>query len=825
MRKLYLIIFILIYITSFSFIKLNENWEYKWENEDNWHKYESPGVPLENKGKMLYLRYKLPNIELDNPAVYLTGIFDNSIMYVGDKEIYNTFGKSFFSPKSIFKIPNNFQNKYLIINVSSGRKDVGFFGEFLLGNETELFIHQIFVELDKILLVIFGFFVLIISLIIYIYFLLSQRDSSVRNSILFLGIFSLGITIFISGQTQTFKYIYDNRIFWAYMMDFGKYISPIGLMGFFLTIFDYSTKKIIKSLVAFHIIYFIIITLLQVINGFEKNYFVIYVLYLYLAMLFDIIIMIYNLYIGIKQKDHKAYIFSASIIIVSIFTIYEIMGDFRIIKWERPYIQWSIFILINSMIFLVLRSIKELNLELSVKNRILEEWNKDLEKVIYKKTKDIKLLLDNSGEGFFSFDKNYIIGKEYSKECINIFGENIEGKNIFDILFLNEKDFLKRVLDDLFNETDSLKKEVYLTFLPSEININHHYYKINFRYIDDEDIVMVILKDITNEKELEAQVLEEKEYLMKILSVIRYYDSFVYYIKEFKNLINKMKLDYRKYLTEIHNFKGIFSQFYLKSLVQELHNVENNIIENKDIDTNNLLIIFEKELRNIEKDLDQKIDDDIIKISKNKIKEIEDKLISLLGNNELISELRKLSFKNLKDLIIPYFPYIEELAKKQGKIINKPKIIEKNSIFVDPQKYFNFIKSLIHIYRNSIDHGIEEPEIRIDLNKSDKGNIITTIYKENNVIHIIIEDDGIGIDLNKLKSIANKKGIMYDEENLINIIFNENFSTKDTLDYISGRGIGLYSVKNEIDKLNGTIEVYSEYGKGTKFHIIIPEVI
>jgi len=200
-------------------------------------------------------------------------------------------------------------------------------------------------------------------------------------------------------------------------------------------------------------------------------------------------------------------------------------------------------------------------------------------------------------------------------------------------------------------------------------------------------------------------------------------------------------------------------------------------------------------------------------------------LISLLGNNELISELRKLSFKNLKDLIIPYFPYIEELAKKQGKIINKPKIIEKNSIFVDPQKYFNFIKSLIHIYRNSIDHGIEEPEIRIDLNKSDKGNIITTIYKENNVIHIIIEDDGIGIDLNKLKSIANKKGIMYDEENLINIIFNENFSTKDTLDYISGRGIGLYSVKNEIDKLNGTIEVYSEYGKGTKFHIIIPEVI
>ncbi|WP_129409126.1 hypothetical protein [Marinitoga lauensis] len=233
MKKIiFFMFYISISIMALTYIKLYDGWEYKWEDETKWHKYNTPGVPLENKGEMLYLRYKLPDIELENPAVYLTGIFDNSSMQIGETLIYNTFAKSFFSPKSIFKIPYNFQNKYLIIKVSSKRRDVGFFGEFLLGNELELLTHQIFVELDKILLVIFSFFVLVISIILYFYFFILQRDSSVRRSIIYLGIFSLGIGFFISGQTQTFKYFYDNNVFWAYMMDFGKYIAPIGLWDF-----------------------------------------------------------------------------------------------------------------------------------------------------------------------------------------------------------------------------------------------------------------------------------------------------------------------------------------------------------------------------------------------------------------------------------------------------------------------------------------------------------------------------------------------------------------------------------------------------------------
>ncbi|KLO23055.1 hypothetical protein X275_04175 [Marinitoga sp. 1197] len=833
-NKMLILFFIILYISAFSYVKLYNGWEYRWEDESAWHEYKTPGVPIENKNKMLYLRYKLPDVKLDTPAIYLTGIFDNSSMKVEDTLIYNTFAKSFFSPKSIFKIPEDFQNKYLIIKVSSKRRDVGFFGEFLLGNEIELLRHQIFVELDKILLVVFSFFILIISFILYLYFLIFQRSSEIRKALIYLGIFSSGIGIFISGQTQTFKYFFSNYIFWAYMMDVGKYLSPIGLMGFFYNIFDYSTKKIIKILLYFHIIYFSTISIIQIANGFEYNYYVDFSTILYFAMLLDIIIMIYNIYIGYKLKDFKAYIFSGAIILVSFFAIYEIMGDLRIIKWQRPLIQWSIFFLINSMILLILKNIKELNLELSVKNKILESWNKDLEEIISKRTKDIKILLDNSGEGFFSFDKNFIVKNEYSKECIRIFARNIEGINAIDLLFdTKDKDFVKRVFDDVFNEKDKFKKEVYLSFLPSELKINNGYYEVFFKFIDHEEIIMVKLKDITTEKNLQLKINEEKENLAKIVEIIKNYDTFVLNITGIKKLIKSLlNMDIKHYKTffgEIHNYKGIFSQFYLKNIAHQLHEIESKILNNtlqKDA-IKKLEKLLNTEISNIQKELGHKIDEDILKIPKIKILEIEKELKQHFDkNHHIIKEIEELRYKNLSQLIKPYLLYTKELAKKEGKTINEPKLIERDIILVDPEKYFSLIKSLINIFRNIISHGIETPEMRIEKGKDDFGNIEIHLYKENNNINIIIKDDGAGIDLDKLKVIAKSKNIKYNnKEDLLNLIFMEFLTTSEKTTEISGRGIGLSIVKKEVEKLGGKIYVKSEYNKGTSFHIIIPEVI
>ncbi|KZL92327.1 chemotaxis protein CheA [Clostridium magnum] len=136
---------------------------------------------------------------------------------------------------------------------------------------------------------------------------------------------------------------------------------------------------------------------------------------------------------------------------------------------------------------------------------------------------------------------------------------------------------------------------------------------------------------------------------------------------------------------------------------------------------------------------------------------------------------------------------------------------------------------LIHIIRNSVDHGIEEPELREKRGKALKGTLkIRAFHQENHVI-ISIADDGSGLNLEKIKDSAIRKKVITPEkaaalsrsEN-INLIFETGLSTTENISDVSGRGVGMDIVRSHIDKLNGIIDVETEEGKGTAFTIKLP---
>ncbi|HHV73611.1 MULTISPECIES: chemotaxis protein CheA [unclassified Thermoanaerobacterium] len=136
---------------------------------------------------------------------------------------------------------------------------------------------------------------------------------------------------------------------------------------------------------------------------------------------------------------------------------------------------------------------------------------------------------------------------------------------------------------------------------------------------------------------------------------------------------------------------------------------------------------------------------------------------------------------------------------------------------------------LVHLIRNSIDHGIETPELRIKKGKVETGTINLKAYHEGNNVIIEVSDDGSGINFEKVKKKAYEKGMLSDEEanelsneKLVKLLFEPGFSTSDKISDISGRGVGLDVVKNKIESLNGSIEVKTEKDKGTKFIIKLP---
>ncbi|OBZ35478.1 chemotaxis protein CheA [Methanohalophilus sp. DAL1] len=173
---------------------------------------------------------------------------------------------------------------------------------------------------------------------------------------------------------------------------------------------------------------------------------------------------------------------------------------------------------------------------------------------------------------------------------------------------------------------------------------------------------------------------------------------------------------------------------------------------------------------------------------------------------------------------------VRDLSKKFGKEINFE--IEGQDTELDRTILDEISDPLVHLVRNSVDHGIEESQDREKAGKSQAGRIKLSARQEKSNVIIEIEDDGKGLDVENIKKKALEKEILspseiekLDEDGIRMLIFTPSFSTKDNATEISGRGIGMDAVKNAVDKLGGNVRVYSTTGEGTRIKISLPPTV
>ncbi|QUM79763.1 chemotaxis protein CheA [Moritella sp. 5] len=170
---------------------------------------------------------------------------------------------------------------------------------------------------------------------------------------------------------------------------------------------------------------------------------------------------------------------------------------------------------------------------------------------------------------------------------------------------------------------------------------------------------------------------------------------------------------------------------------------------------------------------------------------------------------------------------VRDLARSLSKDINLEMIGEETDL--DKNLVEALADPLVHLVRNSVDHGIEMPDLREKNGKSRQGKITLSASQEGDHIRLKILDDGAGMDPERLKDIAVKRGVLdadaaarISDNEAYNLIFAPGFSTKDQISDISGRGVGMDVVKTGISKLNGTISIDSKLGTGTTIEIKVP---
>jgi len=179
--------------------------------------------------------------------------------------------------------------------------------------------------------------------------------------------------------------------------------------------------------------------------------------------------------------------------------------------------------------------------------------------------------------------------------------------------------------------------------------------------------------------------------------------------------------------------------------------------------------------------------------------------------------------------IKPTFQKMERLARDLSRDFGKKVNFHVNGedTELDRTVVEDIGDPLVHMVRNSLDHGLETTAERIAAGKSEHGNVTLKAYHEGGNIVIELSDDGRGINPDKIISKARKQGLVQpnaqlSKEEILNLIFLPGFSTAEKVTAVSGRGVGMDVVRRNIDKLRGKIEIISEVGQGSTFRIRLP---
>ncbi|MCX6118821.1 MAG: ATP-binding protein [Proteobacteria bacterium] len=466
-------------------------------------------------------------------------------------------------------------------------------------------------------------------------------------------------------------------------------------------------------------------------------------------------------------------------------------------------------------------------------------------KTIGDKNREIKEISDNVKAGFFMTDLDQLVQPGSTKSTEHLLSSTkISGKRITDILNLTGKDIL--LFDAMYEQLkeDIMPDEITVRMLPPRIKIENKSISIDSALIRDQNgQPHKVLFSITDATEL-TQVEQTNNVNRSLIQILKSKPAFLNLLSDMEN----KNRNWTQALTsnpqdsklqaliklELHSLNGNLRCFSLDDWVMLVTNIENKEkVELSDITnlfsgvqswmtSNGAVLMPNNKSFSDPANYEWTISEDILtKIEKTDLK-------SFKSNDDFktwfINQIRQIKFENMEGPLTQLTKVVSEKLEKKCQLK-----ISGQDLSTSKEIFQAISEILPHLIRNAIDHGIEPPELR-NKNKPDIGKI-SIDFKQgaSNQLIITIEDDGKGIDVHALKSKAQimnlKSSDKLNFDNVTNLIFHPNLTTKEEIGEFSGRGIGMPAVKEMVEhRLHGSIEVISKLGTGTKFVIIIPQL-
>ncbi len=469
--------------------------------------------------------------------------------------------------------------------------------------------------------------------------------------------------------------------------------------------------------------------------------------------------------------------------------------------------------------------------------------------------KKINAMLDGLGQGLLFFNKDGQCSDVFSKACLDIFETNPTNKHLNEILHLSpeQNDDLSMWLSIVFDESVPIDFNDLKNLAPQSYkNKKNQYIELDYRplYISGNKIegILCIATDRTFEISAKDELHRKEEEALRIRMIASNRNEFQRYIACFDDYAaflesQKTKLsDMASLIMHLHNFKGMSGVFHFDDLVKTIHRMENMVkSENFEdfISDLNISLPFIREQKNIAIEIGTLLfGDDFIESDSvvsmafdklNSFREILKTQSALQSNGQSLLKVFDTLFLTtpIADCFKTFHMELDRVTTSQ----NKPSVsfnVNDSDIVILPKTYAAFFDSLMHLARNIVDHGIEPPDERLQKSKTEQGNVtINAHITDSKRLHISILDDGRGLSFEAIRDKLDSTG-KYDKsetpEQTIQHIFDSDFTTKSHASILSGRGVGMYAVKQEVEKIGGHVSAKNITGKigGAQFDFDLP---
>lgn len=458
-------------------------------------------------------------------------------------------------------------------------------------------------------------------------------------------------------------------------------------------------------------------------------------------------------------------------------------------------------------------------------------------------------ILNSLGQGFLLLGKDGLAQSIYSKACETLLESSPQGKSLLEILhvpaekavaFQEWYELLFQELMD-FEDLAPLGPKYYSHSAGKII-------QLEFKPVRDPagqiEFVLMIATDLTKEVQATERAKEVQAYANFVTSILQNKARFLNFVKDFRVRIEECArltadpavaiMAHAELKSLLHGLKGGSGLFGMYQVEKQIHAAESTVVELQS--EGKSLAVLNSDIRSAQATFERVLGEN---------REILGDLLTNDGPSRSISVRRLGAFgdflakqgsEELRRAFIeefvaePAFTVMADFnadlkatAKLLGKVMN-PISFSGDNISLVREAYADLFSDMIHVFRNIVDHGIEMPSGRAAAQKTAAGNVEVRLTKQgDDFFEIMIQDDGAGINEERLAEKLLLRGIRpASREELIDSIFGADVSTSERITEISGRGIGLYAVRERVQELGGKVWATSERGRGTCFHFQLP---